>query len=725
MRDVYNQHRRSSNHSPSQYYTPFAINDILRRNSPFFVKKDGNYIMNEAISFDIEVTSTYYDKEKVAFMYVWMLDIFGCTVIGRTWEQFIAVCNQISSHFNLSGIKRRCIIYVHNLAYEFGFIRKRFQWVKVFSLAKRKPLYALTTTGIEFRCSYRLSGYKLEKVGEQVGIEKLTGDFDYTKIRHYQTPLTQTEIAYCIHDVKIVTAYIRQKIAEENNNIAEIPLTKTGYVRRYVRNQTLRGNNRCFYKNVIKELTITPHEYRIAKQAFTGGFTHASVLHAGEEMHDVTSYDISSSYPTVLIAEKFPMTKGEFVESPTFEQFEYYVNNPDIACIFTIELKDIKKIFPCESYISHSRCLSIENSVTHNGRVCSADFAIISMTDIDYQIIKKVYKFTPTRIGNFYIYRKFYLPTEFIKCILHFYNIKTTLKDVEEKLAEYMNGKENLNAIFGMCVTDIVRMLIEYDNRGGWVDAEKMSEKEYMEFISNQVEKENSKKSRFLFYLWGVFCTAYARKNLWDAIFECKSDYIYSDTDSVKITNAKDHKDYFVRYNCEITKKLADALDYHKLPQSLLHPKNIKGEEKPLGIWDFDGHYTRFKAIRAKSYMYLSSKDGQYHMTVAGLNKDCAMKYILANPTEEFPTPIEFFRYGMKIPATYINPETEKEESATGKLTHTYIDEPFSVYIEDYKHNWAWVSEESCVHLENANYQLSLARVIKDKMKNVQFAEYE
>ncbi len=46
--------------------------------------------MNEPISFDIEVTSmrTAAD-EKIAFMYVWMLDIFDCTIIGRTWEQFM------------------------------------------------------------------------------------------------------------------------------------------------------------------------------------------------------------------------------------------------------------------------------------------------------------------------------------------------------------------------------------------------------------------------------------------------------------------------------------------------------------------------------------------------------------------------------------------------------------------------------------------------------------
>ena len=94
-------------------------------------------------------------------------------------------------------------------------------------------------------------------------------------------------------------------MSEEDNNIAEIPLTKTGYVRRYVRNNTLKGKNRCFYKNAISQLTLETEEYLMAKRAFAGGFTHAGCLHSGKVCKNVTSFDFSSSYPTVLISEKY------------------------------------------------------------------------------------------------------------------------------------------------------------------------------------------------------------------------------------------------------------------------------------------------------------------------------------------------------------------------------------------------------------------------------------
>ena len=725
------------------YYTPYAISDILKANNPQFVNKDGNKIMNEAISFDIETTSMRYGEEKVAFMYVWMLDIFGRTVIGRTWPEFIQTMNAISEYYGLKNIKRRMIVYVHNLAYEFSYIRKWFKWVKVFSLSRRKPLFAVTTTGIEFRCSYRLSGYKLEKIGEMMKIEKL-GDFDYSKIRHSKTPLTPREYEYCIHDVKIVTAYIRQKIKEEHNNISEIPLTKTGYVRRYVRGKTIHGSNRCFYKAAIKELTLEVDEYLLAKRCFAGGFTHASYNKASKIQYNVTSFDFGSSYPTVLISEKYPMTKGKKIDNITRAQFEKYMEDEE-CCIFTIELTNVQQTFKYEHYISRSRCDIAEGYVVDNGRIVSADRLVLNITSIDYNIIKQTYKFHLNRIGKFYIYQKYYLPTTFVQCILHFFELKTRLKGVAGSEIEYMWAKENLNALFGMAVTDIVREIINYDNdsgweppdkpqhtrdkdfndKTGWVDPDEMTDEEYKEFVSNQLDKENNKKSRFLFYLWGVFCTAYARKNLWTGIFECKGDYIYSDTDSVKILNARKHTTYFDRYNKEITDKLITALDYHHIPHEAISPKNIKGESKHLGVWEFDGFYLEFKAIRAKSYMYLSPEDKEYHYTIAGLPKidpeekaklreKGIIKKDAIDYLKEHGNPIKQFRYGMIIPAEY-----------TQKLTHSYIDEPISLLVTDYKGIDYFVHELSATHLEPAEYHLSEAKLMEDLLNGAKPNVYD
>lgn len=208
---------------------------------------------NEPISFDIESTSFYVQsngqKEKRATMYIWKLSIRGGIIIeGRTWQEFIDVCRFLSEWYELSD-KRILCIYIHNLGYEFQFFHKYFNWIDVFALKKRQPVRALCTLGIEFRCSYKLSGYSLENLGDQLliyKVRKLVGDLDYSLPRNSKTPLTEDEDNYCNNDVLVVCAYIQEYI-ERVKYIHLIPKTKTGEVRNYTRNQ-------CFTMGVRRRI---------------------------------------------------------------------------------------------------------------------------------------------------------------------------------------------------------------------------------------------------------------------------------------------------------------------------------------------------------------------------------------------------------------------------------------------------------------------------------------
>ena len=193
--------------------------DIVKSKS--FNKETGkmDYIeyYNIPCSFDIETTSFIDDfGNKAATMYVWQLGLNGCVIVGRTWEEYIQVINRLVYNLSL-WTKRRLILYVHNLSYEFQFIRKLFSWIDdgIFSLDKRVPIYAVSTQGIEYRCSYILSGYSLEKLGDNLTkykINKAVGLLDYNTIRHSETPLTKDELLYCVNDVKVVMAYIQECI---------------------------------------------------------------------------------------------------------------------------------------------------------------------------------------------------------------------------------------------------------------------------------------------------------------------------------------------------------------------------------------------------------------------------------------------------------------------------------------------------------------------------------
>ena len=679
-------------------YLPSQILEIIhtvRKNFRLYKMFDNGTqqmvkVFNVPVAFDIEVYSGENESGKFATMYVWSFCLYGLCVIGRTWDEFTSMIDTISKELKLSS-QKRLIIYIHNAQYEFQFIRKWFEWENVFALDTRKPVYAVTTIGIEFRCSYILSGYSLQKVGEHLQVYKVTklvGDLDYNIPRNSKTILYPKEIAYCINDVKIVAAYIAELI-EREGNITRIPLTKTSFVRRFCRNQCFvdyekgKKNKRKKYRELIETLTVEKEEYLLLRRAFQGGFVHGNALYIGDVIDDAESRDFTSSYPTSMIADRFPMSKGEKIEIGSIEEFRK--NLELYCCLFDIQFTNLRPKVSYENYLSESRCYQKVGVKVNNGRIVSGELVATTITDVDYQIIKQMYTWDYLKITNFYRYKRGYLPTDFVKAILKLYEDKTKLKGVEGQEVEYLQSKEMLNSCYGMIVTAIVRDEIGYDT--DW--------RETPPDVDEVLYKYNTSKNRFLFYPWGVWVTAYARRNLFTGICEFGEDYIYSDTDSVKVKNIADHAEYLEKYNAAITRQLEKALDFHKIPHSAVRPKTIDGVEKPLGVWDFDGHYKKFKTLGAKRYM-VQYDDGQYNMTVSGLNKKIAMPYMIK--TYGADGVFDAFTNDLYIP-----------KGETGKNVHTYIDEEQSGILEDYMGYKAPYYEKSSVHLAQADYSLSLA----------------
>ena len=708
----------------------FAVNE-----KNFTGNNKGEKILNVPVAFDIETTSFYrdidgntysYDRyaklggketkmEKCSTMYVWQFGINGYCIMGRTWEEFVMMMKQAALILNLCD-KRIMVVYVHNLSYEFQFIRSLFEWGKVFSIDLRKPIYARTTEFIEFRCSYLLSGYSLSKLGEQLHryeCKKLVGDLDYSMMRHTGTPLTKQEIGYCINDIKVVMCYI-QELIEQYGAITRLPLTKTGFVRKYCRSLCLRtiddGKKKpnWEYIDTIKNLRITGmDEFTMLQRAFSGGFTHANAKYTDMVITDVDSYDFTSSYPYVMVSEKFPMSTGVKIPVKSWKQFDFLASK--YCCVFDIEFTDIFATSENENPISVSKCVVHENAVENNGRVVCASRLVMTITEIDYKVFTQFYKWKNARIGEMWCYRKGYLPTEFINAILGLYEKKTTLKGVKGKEVEYLNSKEMLNSCYGMCVTNPLRDEIVYE--GNEWDIRDLTSEKQLEMI----QAYNDSKNRFLFYPWGIYVTAYARRNLFTGISECDDDYIYSDTDSVKIKNGDLHKEYFKQYNDLVGHKLRTACKHHGIPFEKIEPKTIKGINKPLGVWDYEGRYKRFKTLGAKRYMVeeenalcVNGVNYNYSLTCSGVNKKCAIPYMMDTFGDDGV--FDGFTNYLDIPPT-----------ATGKNIHTYIDYEQTGTLTDYMGVTGPYDTPTGVHLEPTGYTLSLSAMYINYLMGIKF----
>lgn len=568
-------------------------------------KKIGYYTL--PCTFDIE-TSTILNKEKTkvsdkdiyeGFMYHWQFCICGYVFFGRTWEELMQLIDYIDISFSLHDLNVKMVVYVHNLSYEFQFMYRFFEIKKVFATDKHKVLKFSLNDNFEFRCSYYLSNMNLAKFIENskgTHHNKGSGDLDYSICRTPETKLNYIERGYCYNDV--LGLYEALLSSLESDDIKSIPLTNTGYVRRDCRRAMAKNKANKFK---FKKNKLDLHLYLLLRESFRGGDTASNRLYTNMLLENVYSYDYASSYPFVMLSEKFPT--GQFMNGSieSEEELLEYNNRFCTIGVYTFEnmrLKDNVTI----PYISLSKCRKIiknDNPFTYNGRVMNCQYCTIALTNIDFSIINEQYDFDVFYVDDFHFARKDYLPKELRDEILHYFYLKSLLKGDPEKNYEYMKSKNKLNSIFGMMVTNILHDEIIF-NGGEWEKIEKQTQE--------QLDRYYNSYNSFLTYQWGVWVTAYARRNLNEARKLMGIDHVYNDTDSVKAIGNKD--DIIKDFNRKIIERCEK--------ENIVHYVDVNGKRIYMGILEKDAYYTQFKTLGAKKYAYV--KDNKLSITVSGLN---------------------------------------------------------------------------------------------------------
>lgn len=588
-------------------------------------------------TIDTEVSTISYNlddgrRSGCGLLYIWQACIDGHFVYGRTIEEFFELCRHLYLTLGLS-YKKRLVIYCHNLEYDWQFLRSAFNRTECFATQKRAILYAYAY-GIEFRCSYKWSNMSLAKLTEAMNVthKKQSGeDFDYSKIRTPKTVIgsndfTEDDFYYCYCDVLGLWEAINAKMELDGDDIVSIPLTSTGYVRRDCRKAmaTNEENRKLFEKTALNE-----HTYKLCKQAFRGGNTHANRHYAGQIIKNVMSYDLASSYPSVIEYAKFACTPYMPIDL-TEENLAEYLNT-ECALLVDVTFVDIHTdaVVP---YIPADKCMLLDTGkykkdVFDNGRVLKARTLRTVVTDDDLYIILKQYEYKYMIINEAYCADVAPLPKELREVVSKYYVGKTELKGVKGQEYYYAKLKNLLNACFGMCVQDPINSPITDEiTEEGVIDWQEKDREELD--IADLLGKFYNSRNSFLAYQWGVQITAKARVRLQEAIDICGSQLIYVDTDSVKFKANKNIAKKLDAINARIESQ-ANNTD----TQCIAYTKD--GEKQVMGIWDNEtkkyegGVYEKFRTYGAKKYAVEYTKDGKhiFELTVAGLNKDLGSEY--------------------------------------------------------------------------------------------------
>ena len=582
-----------------QQYVPGTIAELntLKRNSgnPGGTQNRKRRYKDIIAAFDIETTRLTEIEQ--AIMYVWQLHLDGIgTIIGRTWDELWALLTQFRDELH----KETLCIFVHNLSYEFQFLRAiyNFEEDEVFAVDSRKVLKCTMWDGaIEFRCSYLHSNMSLDQYTKKMGVEhgKLSGEeFDYSVRRFPWTPLSDKEIAYCTHDVLGLVEAIKKEMEMDGDNLYTFPLTSTGYVRR-----DAKAAMRKIRNHGVKDILPDYELYTLLREAFRGGNTHANRYYAERVLHNVKSADRVSSYPEVMCNRQYPVSEFRKSCDNSPERVIALITKQKKAVVCRVKLWSVRlidELWGCP-YLSFDKCRNVINGARDNGRILSADYLETSVTDVDLKIILEEYEFDNMEFTDVYYARYGYLPKPLIDVVQDYYRKKTELKNVPGQEVFYTKAKNKLNSCYGMMAQDPGKQSNIF-RKGEW----EVEDKEQPEIL------EERNKHAFLAYQWGVWVTAWARYELEEGLKIAGHNYVYCDTDSVKYIGECDFTSYNTAKKKRSTETGAYATDKH-------------GETFYMGLYESDGSYAEFATMGAKKYVYKETPDGETHCTIAGVNK--------------------------------------------------------------------------------------------------------
>ena len=603
-------------------------------------------------TFDLSMKD-YSNIPMVAVPYIWMFGIDDVVYYGREFMDFTNVLKKISDQNVLK------YIWIHNLGYEFQFLLNIVEsenWTieKMCSRDLRKPIsFYIPEINIEFRCTYMLTNMKLEVASAiYTDVNKQTGLLNYNQMFSPLTHLSDDELKYCEYDI-ICLHKLVEHFRNQFGGLHKIPLTQTGIVRREIKKE-------IDYYYMKKNWSLVPNRqiYLIQMACFSGGYTHANILHSGSICRDVSSYDIASSYPSCFFYE-FPMEIFRWCSSDEFQTNDRYYYMVHVR-FYNLENKYFN------TYVQKSKMFNcnMDDSVFDNGRLmcCSGSFEMY-LTDVDYDIITSVYS-GECEILECWKSRKGFLDKRILKFILKLYHDKTTLKGLhvdDEKEQELINARykdsKKINNIYGCCVSNVLKQSSDFKD-GIW------TRKDFTpEFIDEKLNESKKSWSTLFQYSTGLFITAFARRNVFMTLIQLDKDVLYSDTDSIKYIGQ--HTDVFDEFNESVLERYRKVCEYYPgdFKMDDFSPIDSKGIKRPLGFFECenDGDIMEFKTLGAKKYVYRLN-DG-LHLTLSGVSKS-AVKYL----NDDINNFKDGFVFGYE---------------QSGKLTHYYMDDMVDVVYTD------------------------------------------
>ena len=578
----------------------------------------------------------------------------------------------------------KVLFFAHNLSYDWTFLRRFFLKsfgtpINQLNTKSHYPISIEFENGVILRDSLIIAQRSLDKWSKDLKVEhlKALGKWDYDKIRNQDYIFSKDELEYIEHDTLAGVECLNAYTNTLGKKISMIPYTSTGVVRNELRSISRKNKGRdWFLKNVPSY-----DQYKKLEKVFHGGYTHGNRNYLSTIIKgSVECYDFSSSYPYVLLTEKYPSEKFQKTDNLNIE--DIIEESDNYAFMFKligigVKLKNDDLPMPV---LQASKMEKLINPILDNGRILACEYFSIYINEQDLKIIAEQYDFVKAKCVDVDYAEKDYLPKWMTDFIYSLFIDKTQLKGGDPVL--YAIQKAKLNSVFGMTCQHSVKENIVEDYITGDYITERFEDEDEKEAYEKFMNSRNS----FLPYQIGVWCTSYAMKNLFILGCMCET-WLYSDTDSCYALNWNKKK--ILQYNEECRSKLLlrgyEGVVYNN---RTYWPGMAEHDDE-------EDTYTEFTTCGAKRYCGRNIADNKLHITVAGVPKKGA---------ECLNDDINNFKLGMIFTG-------EK----TGKKTHTFFNS--EIHIDE---NGNEIGDS--IDLSPCDYLLNPA-TIDEKWKYLEFDE--
>ena len=323
------------------------------------------------------------------------------------------------------------------------------------------------------------------------------------------------------------------------------------------------GGDRGFRYHFPK---LRPDEDKFLRHAYKGGFTYVNPKYAGVELGEGVSYDVNSLYPSVMAS-----CDGEILP---YGRPKWFYGEPDVEdperplwiaklCV-SFRIKDDR--IPCIQLKGNLSFLPTEYVTDSKGQV------VITVTSVDWALITTQYD---VEVHEWFGGYSFKGSSTLFKPYVDKWVEQKNQATIEGNSGKRQIAKLMLNSLYGKFATQLT-----VRSRKPIID-EKTNALRYVDIPEYERDP--------VYLPVGCFITAWARFKTITAAQNCGDRFIYSDTDSLKVIGTE--------------------------------PLDIDVDDVRLGAWKDEGHFSRFKALRAKTYIAQYGSSIEVH--VAGLPSRC------------------------------------------------------------------------------------------------------